>query len=411
LTCGNGNSEYLSTILSYIEGADLKKKIIFHGWCHGKRKNSFVDSLDALIVPSLYEPFGYVILEAMVHRIPLICSDRGGIKEIVGNYRYRFDPYESDGLTNCIKKFQSDPIELIDEETSRLFERTTLFSVKNMVQEYENVFVKLHNKLGHYSELNDKMITDLIDKSEPYNGYWQESERYILELMRKHIRENIKNDDNWLLDAGCGVGRLLPEFVSEFSHVMAIDPDENRLMQAKEFTEKQNISESIVLEVSSIEDLCFQGQFDAILCSHVLQHIDTALVPIIIEKMRSLLKKQGIILITTCNSSTGYDHFIKNVSNRLGYTEEIISEDEFNSLIVNTRTNLGPVHFFSRNNLEAILEKNGFEIMTFRTFHILEECLESGGLGKRDILINASPHLQSNYGRDCFIAAKLKEID
>jgi teichuronic acid biosynthesis glycosyltransferase TuaC len=46
----------------------------------------FMEKIDVLVVPSIaFESFGMVILEAMKHRIPVICSDFGGMKEIVEN--------------------------------------------------------------------------------------------------------------------------------------------------------------------------------------------------------------------------------------------------------------------------------------------------------------------------------------
>jgi teichuronic acid biosynthesis glycosyltransferase TuaC len=46
----------------------------------------FMERIDVLVVPSIaFESFGMVILEAMKHRKPVICSDFGGMKEVVEN--------------------------------------------------------------------------------------------------------------------------------------------------------------------------------------------------------------------------------------------------------------------------------------------------------------------------------------
>lgn len=46
----------------------------------------FLSMIDVLVVPSIaYESFGMVILEAMKHSKPVICSNFGGMKEIVKN--------------------------------------------------------------------------------------------------------------------------------------------------------------------------------------------------------------------------------------------------------------------------------------------------------------------------------------
>jgi len=46
----------------------------------------FMERIDFLVVPSMaFESFGMVILEAMKHKKPVICSDFGGMKEVVEN--------------------------------------------------------------------------------------------------------------------------------------------------------------------------------------------------------------------------------------------------------------------------------------------------------------------------------------
>ncbi|CAH1193838.1 D-inositol-3-phosphate glycosyltransferase [Paenibacillus plantiphilus] len=140
IACGFEDPEYLSSILGYIEAADLQSKIEFLGWCQGERKLSFLRSLDALIVPSLYEPFGYVVLEAMSQQLPLICSNRGGIPEIVGDYKYCFDPYDSDSLAVTIHQFQTDDKEVIQEQVIKLYQRTKRFTSEEMSDKYEMLY-------------------------------------------------------------------------------------------------------------------------------------------------------------------------------------------------------------------------------------------------------------------------------
>ena len=46
--------------------------------------DAFMQKIDILVVPSIaYESFGMVILEAMKHKKAVICSDFGGMKEVV----------------------------------------------------------------------------------------------------------------------------------------------------------------------------------------------------------------------------------------------------------------------------------------------------------------------------------------
>lgn len=143
IACGNEDPQYLNILTNYIDGASLKDRVVFYGWCSGVRKKSFLKSLDALIIPSLYEPFGYVVLEAMKEKIPVIVSSNGGMAEIVGDYKYCFNPYLANDLERCILEFQNDSIEEIKEQRSRLLERSKLFNSQEMVENYNNVFLNI----------------------------------------------------------------------------------------------------------------------------------------------------------------------------------------------------------------------------------------------------------------------------
>ncbi|MDP4145321.1 MAG: glycosyltransferase family 4 protein [Bacillota bacterium] len=143
IACGNDDPFYLNTILNYIEAADLQDKVKFYGWCGGERKINFLNSLDALIIPSLYEPFGYVALEAMDEKIPIIVSSKGGLGEIIGEYKYSFDAYEPNALKNCILEFQQDSCNIIKQEIDKLFARNNLFTSSIMIDKYKDLFCQL----------------------------------------------------------------------------------------------------------------------------------------------------------------------------------------------------------------------------------------------------------------------------
>ena len=66
------------------ELAGLKKiGFSFTGFLDEADKSLLLHSAELCIIPSLYEPFGLVALEAMASGTPLIVSDTGGLAEIV----------------------------------------------------------------------------------------------------------------------------------------------------------------------------------------------------------------------------------------------------------------------------------------------------------------------------------------
>ena len=82
LIIGNGNSKYLKELKEISKG--INHKIHFTGFRDDV--DSILNSVDVLVLPSIdFESFGIVILEAMRKSIAVICSDFGGMKEIVVN--------------------------------------------------------------------------------------------------------------------------------------------------------------------------------------------------------------------------------------------------------------------------------------------------------------------------------------
>jgi glycogen synthase len=61
----------------------LAEKIRLLGFVDAERLVKFYKCADLTVVPSLYEPFGMVVLESMVAGCPVIVADTGGLKEIV----------------------------------------------------------------------------------------------------------------------------------------------------------------------------------------------------------------------------------------------------------------------------------------------------------------------------------------
>jgi glycosyltransferase involved in cell wall biosynthesis len=59
----------------------LENQVRFIGWV--KDKSLFYNSIDIFCLPSTHEPFGIVLLEAMVHKKPIVSSGTEGPIEII----------------------------------------------------------------------------------------------------------------------------------------------------------------------------------------------------------------------------------------------------------------------------------------------------------------------------------------
>lgn len=68
----------------------------------------------ALVYPSLYEGFGFPLLEAMSAGCPVVCAAAGPIPEVVGGAALTFDPEDADSIAGAIDRLLDDP-ELVAE--------------------------------------------------------------------------------------------------------------------------------------------------------------------------------------------------------------------------------------------------------------------------------------------------------
>jgi glycogen(starch) synthase len=88
LVAGSGTHE--AELRRQAEGLGLMEQGTFLGWIGDDVLHSLYPIADICVVPSIYEPFGLVALEAMASGCPCLVADTGGLREVV--------PHEEAGL-------------------------------------------------------------------------------------------------------------------------------------------------------------------------------------------------------------------------------------------------------------------------------------------------------------------------
>ncbi|HYC72425.1 MAG TPA: glycosyltransferase family 1 protein [Opitutaceae bacterium] len=92
--------------------------------------------------PSLYEGFGWPPLEAMACGIPVVCSNRSSLPEVVGDAALQVEPDESDQLRDAILRLAGDP-DLRAEYRCRGLARAAQFSWERCARETWRVYEEL----------------------------------------------------------------------------------------------------------------------------------------------------------------------------------------------------------------------------------------------------------------------------
>src|SRR5436190_19128443 len=83
----------------------------FLGWIGDDVLHSLYRIADLCVVPSLYEPFGLVALEAMASGCPCIVADTGGLREIVPSddrVGLRFNGGDAEHLETMVERLLTD---------------------------------------------------------------------------------------------------------------------------------------------------------------------------------------------------------------------------------------------------------------------------------------------------------------
>jgi glycogen synthase len=111
LVAGSGTHE--AELKAQAQELGLSEQGVFLGWIGDDVLHSLYRISDLCVVPSIYEPFGLVALEAMASGCPCIVADTGGLREVVPageRVGLRFNGGDAEHLGVMIERL------LVDEE-------------------------------------------------------------------------------------------------------------------------------------------------------------------------------------------------------------------------------------------------------------------------------------------------------
>ncbi len=116
----------------------------FLGWIGDDVLHSLYRIADACVIPSLYEPFGLVALEAMASDCPCIVADTGGLREIVshGEVGLRFRARDPASLGEMVERVLTDA-ELRDRLVAEGSEHILRFDWAEVAESTAEIYVEL----------------------------------------------------------------------------------------------------------------------------------------------------------------------------------------------------------------------------------------------------------------------------
>jgi glycosyltransferase involved in cell wall biosynthesis len=142
LVLGGKEDPYYPEVRRTWEELGLQKDIIPVGFIDQAELPAFYNAADAFVIPSFYEGFGLIGLEAMSCGTPVISSDRTSLPEILGDAAVYFDPDKPEEMAEKIHLVMSDK-KLYNGLREKGFEQAKRYSWDRMGEETMNIYEKI----------------------------------------------------------------------------------------------------------------------------------------------------------------------------------------------------------------------------------------------------------------------------
>ncbi len=127
------------------EVAQRKDYVTYLGWLTGEEKKNYLQKCGILVLPSYFEGFGLVLIEAMAYGCVVVGSSVGGIPEIIddGKTGILVEPRNTDSLIMGLRKVLEDEnsASMLAEQGRKLVrDRYDIdHSVRKLTEIYENL--------------------------------------------------------------------------------------------------------------------------------------------------------------------------------------------------------------------------------------------------------------------------------
>ncbi len=138
-----GEGKFKEELLNISAQLGLEDRVIFAGYIQNAKR--LIPAFDLMVVPSYFEAFGLVVLEAMIERVAVVGSKVGGIPELIqdGVSGFLFSPGDTVEMSRYMQMLLEDN-NLRDSVGSKGRERyEEHFTVETMTQRTLNVYREL----------------------------------------------------------------------------------------------------------------------------------------------------------------------------------------------------------------------------------------------------------------------------
>ena len=137
-----GKAKEDGKILKQISDLNLKGKISFHSGLSQSELVSLYSSAQISVIPSLYEGFGFGAGEAMACGLPLISTQSGGLKEVIGQDAVIIEAGSSKAIAEAIKNLFLDKERQLSLSQLGRQRMENKFNWSKAAKGYEEIYTK-----------------------------------------------------------------------------------------------------------------------------------------------------------------------------------------------------------------------------------------------------------------------------
>jgi glycosyltransferase involved in cell wall biosynthesis len=106
-----GQSGWLSEgIFRAVDRLGLAGRVKFPGYVPDADLPALLSGASAFAFPSLYEGFGFPVLEAMACQVPVVCSNTSSLPEVAGDAALLVNPLDVEELANALHAVLIEPM-------------------------------------------------------------------------------------------------------------------------------------------------------------------------------------------------------------------------------------------------------------------------------------------------------------
>lgn len=121
----------LATVFGY--QSPVTNNIVLPGFVDDRDKAALISRADALLYPSLYEGFGFPVLEGNACGTPVLCSNTSSLPEIAGDAALLVDPTSVEAMSAAIERIVNDS-ELREELVKKGYQNVARYTWQNTAQ-------------------------------------------------------------------------------------------------------------------------------------------------------------------------------------------------------------------------------------------------------------------------------------